>query len=73
MAKFKHSIKRLTKQLLNDWEIELMQKYYDKIPTCYIYASLLSLAERAFGITREKAREMYGQYTNEQWIELLQL
>jgi len=73
MTKFKHSIKRLTKQLLNDWEIELMNKYGDKIPTCSIYSALLCLAERAFEISREQARNAYGQYTNQQWIELLKL
>lgn len=73
MAKFKHPIKQLTKQLLNEWEIELMQKYEDKIPTCSIYSALLCLAERAFEISREQARDAYGHYTNQQWIELLKL
>lgn len=73
MAKFKHPIKQLTKQLLSDWEIEIMRKHEDKIAGCAVYPALLSLAERAFDITRDQARERYGLYTYGQWIELLEL
>lgn len=66
-------IKRLRKQVINDWEIELMQKYYDKMPSGSLYAALLFLAEHAFGITNNEARNNYGLYTNEQWIKLLNL
>lgn len=45
----------------------------EQLPTVMLYADLLSEAQRKFRITREQARERYGMYTNQQWLELLNL
>jgi hypothetical protein len=36
------------------------------------YSALLPVAERKFGITRDEARDRYGNFTYAQWKELLE-
>jgi hypothetical protein len=43
----------------------------DYSPTISDYSDLLYAAERRFNITRDEARDRYGNFTYAQWKELL--
>ena len=45
----------------------------DFLPTCSEYSYFLDEAEKRLKITREEARNKYGQLTYGQWKELLKL
>ena len=52
-------------------EIADLNEGTDFSPTVMDYSELLYRAQRKFGITRDAARDRYGNYTYRQWRELL--
>ena len=43
------------------------------LPPCQLYGRFLEIAEERLGISKDEARNKYGQYTVQQWEDLLHL
>lgn len=60
----------------NDRQDKIWAKYYEhqsKLPPAHLYGRFLELAQEKLKITKEEARKLYGQYTVQQWENLLSL
>lgn len=49
------------------------RNHQQSLPTCQLYSRFLEIAEETLHITKDQAREKYGQYTVQQWEQLLKL
>lgn len=52
---------------------ETYRKQQNSLPGCHLYKRFLEIAEEKLRISNSEARSKYGQYTVQQWEELLKL
>lgn len=48
-------------------------KHQASLPPCHLYGRYLEIAEEKLGITKDEARNKYGNYTVGEWEQLLKL
>lgn len=49
------------------------KNHQNSLPSCHLYSRFLELAEQLLNISKDEARTKYGQYTVQQWEQLLKL
>ena len=49
------------------------RQHQESLPPCELYARFLQIAEEKLGITKDNARDKYGNYTVREWEKLLKL
>ena len=52
---------------------DFYHNHQNSLPSCHLYSRFLELAEQLLNISKDEARTKYGQYTVQQWEQLLKL